>query len=257
MKLTSRSPSGSASSSRRGFTLVELLVVIAIIALLIAMLMPAVQRAREAARRNSCLNNIRQLGLAAQNYLSAHRVFPSGWVEDPNNPICDIQVQPTPFTEPVILPVGINQQQNQFIRDWALGAYWNWQSMILPEMEQSTLAINFSQPKTHWIQTGPPDPVDSNWEFIRVPIETYICPSASLPAARPGSLGYCNYRGNMGAWQSNDPNAPLNNGIFFGNSQIDQFELNYCTRYFLNQFTIIGRYNICYFRIAANCWMIG
>ncbi|MDA0835947.1 MAG: DUF1559 domain-containing protein [Planctomycetota bacterium] len=63
---------------RRGFTLIELLVVIAIIAVLIALLLPAVQQAREAARRTQCRNNIKQLGLALHNYLDTHKVFPPG-----------------------------------------------------------------------------------------------------------------------------------------------------------------------------------
>ncbi len=62
--------------TRRGFTLIELLVVIAIIAVLIALLLPAVQAAREAARRAQCINNLKQLGLAAQNYVSSNNVFP-------------------------------------------------------------------------------------------------------------------------------------------------------------------------------------
>jgi prepilin-type N-terminal cleavage/methylation domain-containing protein len=65
---------------RAGFTLVELLVVIAIIGILIALLLPAIQAAREAARRASCVNNIKQMGLAAHNYLSAKNVFPPGGI---------------------------------------------------------------------------------------------------------------------------------------------------------------------------------
>src|SRR6476619_2503276 len=66
------------SGTKRGFTLVELLVVIAIIGALIALLLPAVQAARESARRTGCLNNLKQLGVGLLNYENAHKKFPAG-----------------------------------------------------------------------------------------------------------------------------------------------------------------------------------
>ena len=100
----------------RGFTLIELLVVIAIIAILIALLLPAVQQAREAARRTQCRNNLKQLGLALHNYHDVHRSFPSGW-------IC------------------VDGGQHS-AHDGLNGAGWG--AMILPYMDQSPLYETFN-----------------------------------------------------------------------------------------------------------------
>ena len=216
----------------RGFTLIELLVVIAIIAILIAILLPAVQQAREAARRTQCINNLRQLELACHNYLDSHRSFPSGYLE-PDPPLCDY---PLTFNTPVVVNVAtpLQQQQQQqqpgtpgglnpqvIIRDWSLSAYWGWHCLILPQMDQTTIALNFNLPKN--------DPY--NWGRIQTPIEPYICPSnAALPGNRPSGLGYTTYRGCMGWWPTNDatgnPNPPANNGVFYKNSDVSDRDIS-------------------------------
>jgi prepilin-type N-terminal cleavage/methylation domain-containing protein/prepilin-type processing-associated H-X9-DG protein len=101
---------------RSAFTLIELLVVIAIIAVLIALLLPAVQAAREAARRAQCLNNLKQIGLAFQNYHSSTNAFPPGYLS---------------LMDPVT-----------FDND---GPGWGWASFTLSQMEQSAVynSINF------------------------------------------------------------------------------------------------------------------
>ena len=112
--------------SRRAFTLVELLVVIAIIGILIGMLLPAVQQVREAARRATCMNNVRQLALATHNFESAHKHFPPGW-NGWNNSLFPRYIKPW------------NNRGGSEYR----GNYYGWGYFILPFMEQNNLYDSF------------------------------------------------------------------------------------------------------------------
>lgn len=208
--------------SRRGFTLIELLVVMAIIALLAAMLLPAIQKARESARRTQCINNLKQLGLAAQNYEGAYGSYPSGWID--GNQVDDTGALLTSFTnanvafsEPVLFDVRQSPQsqlQKYSLTEWELSPFWGWQALMLPQMDQTTININYNLDKFS----------DDSKNASTVAIESYICPSASLPSSRPRGLGYATYRGVGGTLEGFDSNSPypavFQGGVFGSNSSV-------------------------------------
>ncbi|QDT31071.1 DUF1559 domain-containing protein [Thalassoglobus polymorphus] len=129
---------------KKGFTLIELLVVIAIIAILVALLLPAVQQAREAARRSSCKNNMKQIGLALHNYHDVHGCFPSGWIGVQN---------------------GMANPEGE--------SGFGWGTMLLPFLDQAPLynQFNFSFP----MDAAP------NRQFLNSSLSTYQCPSDPKP----------------------------------------------------------------------------
>lgn len=128
-------------NKRRGFTLIELLVVIAIIAILVSLLLPAVQQAREAARRSQCRNNLKQLGLALHNYHDQFNTLPPGWIGVNDLRQADIE--------------GLNG--------------WAWGARLLPNLEQAPMfnQINFS--------LSVADPAHAT--LIRRKVATFRCPS--------------------------------------------------------------------------------
>ena len=154
-----------ARFSRRGFTLVELLVVIAIIGILMAVLLPAIQQARESARRVDCSSRIRQIGLAARNYESAQRRFPPGYLGmlpsvNENN------------------PGGFNQQWTGIIPH------------LLPFMEAKTvynrIQANFLKVDLMGYPAWWTD--DDSWATAQTRISALLCPSAPTMAPSKGTF---------------------------------------------------------------------
>ena len=147
---------------RLGFTLVELLVVIAIIGILIALLLPAVQAAREAARRSHCVNNLKQCGLALQTYHDVHKVFPAvgysrGWAG--NGGSWDALCGPTVLNH----------------NSWVT---------LLPHMEQQALydAYDFRRAGGHYVRNNGNRPVagdvmDHNINVVTQTVPGFVCPS--------------------------------------------------------------------------------
>jgi len=156
----------SNRSSRRGFTLIELLVVIAIIAVLISLLLPAVQAARESARRMACANNLKQLGLAMHQYENTNGVLPPSLV--------------------------LNTNQAGAVT-WFGG--WSAQGRILPYLEQNATfsGVNFNQSYS----------APTNTTISTLTINTMICPSEVKPQPATHGFGLCgvvNYAVNVGDW---------------------------------------------------------
>jgi len=138
--------SGGLSMKRMAFTLVELLVVIAVIGVLVSLLLPAVQMARESARRTHCSNNLRQMGLAVHLYHDALGRFPSGYLGDPTHPARD--------SDTLDGPPG-----------------WAWGALLLPYLEANNLHDQCDFRLPSWAPQNEP--------ATRTRLSVYLCPSAS------------------------------------------------------------------------------
>jgi prepilin-type N-terminal cleavage/methylation domain-containing protein/prepilin-type processing-associated H-X9-DG protein len=184
---------------RRGFTLIELLVVIAIIAILIVLLLPAVQQAREAARRTQCKNNLHNLGLAFHNYADSFGGFPPGRIV-------------------YISPGDDGSQSANANATTGRGDCFSGFAQLLPQLDQGPLynLINFN--------SGPD--TAANDGVVGVQPEVFLCPSdLGLKSLTQNSafVGVTNYVMNTGTTFPVSPNNPSGipvTGIFFENSRV-------------------------------------
>lgn len=145
------------SVRKRGFTLIELLVVIAIIAILIALLLPAVQQAREAARRTQCKNNLKQIGLALHNYHDVSRSFPMG--------------------------IAVNYAG----ADIENTASWGWQVALLPYIDQAPLFSNLGVNKQRLFNVTSSAATKGDLDSLFPALTAFQCPSDSTgPRLRAG-----------------------------------------------------------------------
>jgi len=138
---------------RAAFTLVELLVVIAIIGVMVGLLLPAVQAAREAARRMQCGDRLKQIGLAMHNYHSVYNRFPTGYYSFP--------------TTSGMGPSAVRMDS----WTWDAGPGWGWAAAILPFMEQAALYERIRTDRPLW------DPI--HIDAIQTKLPVYLCPSAA------------------------------------------------------------------------------
>lgn len=173
---------------RSAFTLVELLVVIAIIGILVGLLLPAVQAAREAARRMQCSNNLKQIGLAFMNFESAFKQMPAGpYDSDPS--LSPNYIEPPGSYGTVVCCRAAHPKG------------WSHWFKILPYMEQQNVynLADFSVPALH---SGRPPDYDGEDTVARALIPGYYCPSRrGATAYGSGAFGRCDYAGCAGFYQ--------------------------------------------------------